>query len=231
MDLPFRYSPGSPAGGPSLKRAFLSLLISSVFLTCCARFSQAALSVDPDAPHAAVWRRLYARMPTLWKSTERLKLREVSEEEMRHIAADVDGDANTNGDSVVDGMYQEAGDTLDSPPIITLCPQLEGTEPDMLFAHEYGHFVWNTKFTDAQHARFRRIWREQKRAGRLITEYAGEDLDEGFAEAFAFYLCRPDDLSATDQRAWAFLHDICSSAGALRGSGDAHHGGAPAGKL
>ncbi len=213
-----------------LSKAFAVSFLFFACLICYASPVHAALMVDNAAPHAMLWRRLYARMPAIWKTSELLNLREVSEEQMRRLAAEADGDERSNGDSVVDGMYQGTVDNPGMPATITLCPDIEGTDTDILFAHEYGHFVWETRLTRGQRARFRRIWNDQKRLGRLVTEYAGEDVDEGFAEAFAYYLCKPEDLSKSDQRAWNFLHDIHAAAGVLRPSSEEDRGGGASGR-
>lgn len=41
----------------------------------------------------------------------------------------------------------------------------------------------------------------------LVSDYADTDLEEGFAEAFAFYIQRPDTLKARAAASSGFLRD------------------------
>ena len=200
--------PVSPLCAPRLRSAFW-LLCS--FVVACVIFSVpsiASLHVRDDAPHAEQWFRLYNELPDVWKTRRVIKLRELPPREMERLVAKLDGDeADRNGDSVVDGCYQ-SGDEDEDTPIITLCETLRGEQAALVFAHEYGHFVWGELLTDSERARYTRLWRTQKRAHHLVTRYAGDSDEEGFAEAFAYSLRRPAQLQKRDSASLQFCRDL-----------------------
>ncbi len=91
---------------------------------------------------------------------------------------------------------------------ISLRETLHGDQAAFVFAHEYGHYVWEDLLTESQRANYGRLWRIQKRARHLVTAYARDSVEEGFAEAFAHYLRKPSLLRKRDARSSAFLADL-----------------------
>ena len=174
--------------------------------------ARATLRVRDDARHAEQWFRLYDELPSPWKTRRAVLLREMSPRDITRLAARLgDREADHNEDSVVDGCYQngEAGD--DGPPIITVCDTLRGDQAALVFAHEYGHFVWDELLTEEQRGRYARVWRIQKRAHHLVTEYARESDEEGFAEAFAYFARHPSQLARKDAASTLFLRDLSAA--------------------
>lgn len=114
-----------------------------------------------------------------------------SDSEASSHAGEDDGD--------VDGVF------VDSPPRITLRIP-DGGEPDMYtFAHEYGHYVWFDQMSESDRRHYRDIYDRQKAQNHLVTRYAATDCDEGFAEAFSFYVAEPPLLARRDPASFQFL--------------------------
>ena len=49
-----------------------------------------------------------------------------------------------------------------------------------------------------------------------MSEYAGEYVEEGFAESFAFFLQEPDTLKRDDPDSYAVLREMSEERGPLR---------------
>ena len=164
------------------------------------------LRIADGAPHASLWKRVYDRIPAPWKSDHPLVVREVTDGEMDALVERSGGNKNPeDASTVVDGCYLEGGQDDDDPASITLRETLNEPNASMVFAHEYGHYVWTYMLTESQKARYARLWRAQKRARHLVTGYAGYSVEEGFAEAFSFLVMRPETLHHRDSVSWQFL--------------------------
>lgn len=170
--------------------------------------ASAELRFRADSLHAPVWKRLYDRMAAVWKADRPVEVREVSDREMDRIVERTEGRRGQRDDSIVDGCYNGDGEEETSPGHITLRASLRGADAEMVFTHEYGHYVWDEILSDTDRSGYRRLWREQRHADHLVTSYAAEDVEEGFAEAFAYYLRKPETLRRRDSRSWAFLNDV-----------------------
>lgn len=197
---------------PRACHAAVCLLALTALVVTAKPAARAILRVRDDARHAEQWFRLYDELPQAWKTRRAILLREMSPRDISRLAARLgDSEADRNDDSVVDGCYQngEAGD--DGPPIITVCDTLKGDQAGLVFAHEYGHFVWNELLTEEQRVRYARVWRSQKRAHHLVTEYARESDEEGFAEAFAYFARHPSQLARKDAASTLFLRDLSAA--------------------
>lgn len=177
----------------------------------CPHPAHAALLVRKDAPHAEQWFRLYNELPPVWKTRRDIKVRELPPEDMARLIVKLGGEeADRHDDSTVDGCYQSEDEDEDTP-VITLADTLRGEQASLVFTHEYGHFVWDALLTDRERARYTRLWRTQKRARHLVTEYAGDSGEEGFAEAFAYYLRKPAQLQKRDPASHQFFREWVDS--------------------
>jgi len=107
--------------------------------------------------------------------------------------------SNAGDTSDIDGVFE------DSPPRVTL--RMNGDSmPDMFtFAHEYGHYVWFDLFSGADRKRYEAIYKRQRAQHHLVTAYASTDLEEGFAEAFSFFVADPASLNHRDADSGRFL--------------------------
>lgn len=189
----------------------------SVFsLMICALFSGGAspsfatLRIADNAPHAALWQQVYDELPSCWKSDRAITVRELPSAEMAALITRNGGRVSPSriGNGIgVDGCYQKDCNSKTNAGTICLCLN-QGTQAELVFAHEYGHFIWDEKLTKAHRASFKRLWQKETRAGRLITKYAGENVEEGFAEVVAYFLRQPDDLYQREPESLLFLQSL-----------------------
>jgi hypothetical protein len=192
--------------GRGHSRSLLACLILTV--VCLVNSSaNAQLRFRAESAHTGVWRHAYSQFPAIWKAHRIVVVREISDAEMDRLVEQFEGPSDKS-DSIVDGCYQATTDNEETAGRITLRESLHGENATLVFVHEYGHYVWSNVLTGADRVRYRRIWREQKRIGNLITEYAGDSDEEGFAEAFAYFIRRPAMLRRLDARSSRFLGDF-----------------------
>ena len=157
--------------------------------------------------HGAFWRRTYSQLPAAWKAHDVVYVREVTDEDMDRFVEKFEG-PNSKDNSIVDGCYQASVAHEDVAGQITLRQSLRGENAALVFTHEYGHYIWSNLLTSADRAWYHRVWRDQKRNNSLITEYAGESDEEGFAEAFAYYIRKPSKLRHVDGRSFAYMTEM-----------------------
>jgi hypothetical protein len=188
----------------------LTLTALAIFVSTALPLSHA--SAGPhfvnDVPNADLWRRVYAQMPEAWKTDRLILVRQLTESQMDRLIDDIGGNDNQHGDTVVDGCYQSGGAADEAFGTISLRETLHGELAAFVFAHEYGHYVWDDLLTEEQRSSYTHLWKVQKRAKHLVTGYAGDSVDEGFAEAFAHFLRKPALLRKRDPRSAAFLTNL-----------------------
>ena len=92
----------------------------------------------------------------------------------------------------------------DPPQIILRIPD-SGKIDFGTFAHEYGHYVWFDLLTKDDRKRYKTLYEKQKSAHKLITDYAYESVEEGFAEAFSADINDPAALLHQDSLSSQFL--------------------------
>ena len=110
-------------------------------------------------------------------------------------------------DGDIDGVFE------DDPPRITLRLPASGEADTFTFAHEYGHYVWFKILSKGDRRRYEAIYDKQRAAHHLVTRYANTELEEGFAEAFSFFVNQPPLLAHRDILSYQFL---------AQWTGDAH---------
>jgi hypothetical protein len=187
-----------------LGRAFASCL-AVLCLFALVLPAAAGLHVEGGSSRAPLFRTLYDKLPDCWKTDREVIVREVSDREMRRlIAEDKRMSREEEDDMVVQGFYDNDGDGK-SPIVITLRSSLSADEARMVFTHEYGHYVWDDLLTKGDRNSYGELWQKQRRRGRLITRYAGDSREEGFAEAFAYFLRDPDRLRRKDVESFLYL--------------------------
>lgn len=102
----------------------------------------------------------------------------------------------------VDGFYQ------DGAKVITLRAPSATADVSTTFTHEYGHYVWMNVLSPAQRDQYRKVYDTQRAAGRLVSPYAAVSVEEGFAEAFSFYIQRRPLLVQKDLSSCCFLDGL-----------------------
>ncbi len=188
----------------------LSLTVIAVAY-CCPPPSRADLHMDDSAAHAARWREVYDGLPSCWKSERTIAVRELSDEEMIDFITRHGGNATANRSgawSTVDGCYQKGCRGATVAGTIRLCVESDSVDAQLVFAHEYAHFIWSEKLTRANRAAFRRLWLQQKRSGHLITNYARDSPEEGFAESAGFFVRQASVLLDRDPASYSFLRGL-----------------------
>lgn len=98
----------------------------------------------------------------------------------------------------IDGVYDR------NPPRIAVEVE-NGRVDNFTFAHEYGHYVWFELMTKADRRAYEAIYKQSRSDRHLVTDYAAVSVDEGFAEAFSFYVNLPQDLQHRDAVSYNFL--------------------------
>jgi hypothetical protein len=102
----------------------------------------------------------------------------------------------------VDGLYQNA------TPTITLRTASPTADLSATFTHEYGHYFWLNVLLPRDRDRYGSLYDKQQLAHRLISPYAAVSVDEGFAEAFSFYLREKPVLARCDPLSCCFLSNL-----------------------
>lgn len=165
-------------------------------------------SSTAESSRRAVWQRVFERVPAALRPRRDVLVREISDQEMDDLVAEDAEQAarQDDDDSIVDGifLYDDEG-----RPTITLRRSLSPADAPLVFAHELGHLVWDTHLTAGERGRFTAAYKQSKSAKRLVTDYAGESAEEGWAEAFSFFVLKPDTLRGRDPRAFDILRQMC----------------------
>ena len=169
--------------------------------------AHAQIRFRADSAHGSLWRSLYSRLPGAWKARDLVYVREVTDDDMDRFVERFEG-PNSKDNSIVDGCYQANIASDDMAGQITLRQSLRGENAALVFVHEYGHYLWSNVLTNGDRARYRRVWRDQKRNHNLVTEYAGDSDEEGFAEAFAYFIRKPAILRRFDSRSCGFMVEL-----------------------
>ncbi len=182
----------------------LSLLLNPIPVS-------ASLRLVGNAPHASLWQHIYEQLPSVWKSDRAVMVRELSDTEMAEFVAQNvggGGDRHAHDDWVIDGCYEASSDPHGDAGTIRVCARLQGQAAELIFTHEYGHFIWLEKLSKQQRGVYQRLWRQQKRVHHLVTEYAAESVAEGFAESLAYFLRQPATLRRSDPVSYRFCCDL-----------------------
>ena len=112
----------------------------------------------------------------------------LSSEEARSI--DVSG---------IDGVYQDVA------PSISLRVGHDDSRLGLTFAHEMGHYTWQHVLTNAQRQQYCTLYKSLKAQHCLVTAYCCVSVEEGFAEAFSYYIVDPGVLHSRDEKSNAFI--------------------------
>ena len=169
--------------------------------------SNAEIHIRHATPRAKLWKKLYEQLPTRWKTTRDILVSVVPESELEKIvASNSNADSSKDEESQIDGCYQNSGSS--KPIKITLRDTLRGKEAELVFTHEYAHYIWDELLTEKQRGIYANHWATQKGLNRLMTDYASESVEEGFAEAFAYYLRQPKNLRRKDTLSYQFMSGL-----------------------
>lgn len=180
-----------------------TILFATFVLLLCPVHADAQMTVaGPASPTAYALTAWAAKhVPAKFGAKESLEVSPLSEDGMDDYLRDGDNpeDKSQGDDDEIDGVF------VNHPPRILLRIHPSGRLDFDTFAHEYGHYVWFDLLTKDDRARYKTLYEKQKTAHKLITSYAAESVEEGFAEAFATEINAPAALLHTDPLSARFL--------------------------
>lgn len=182
------------------------LLSASVLLLLPLSPVKAQMTVaGPPTPAAhtlSVW--FGQHIPVRFQAREPFEVQPLSDFDMDEYlhGSDEDDTPASNSqsdDDEIDGIF------VNHPPRILLRVPESGKIDFYTFAHEYGHYVWFDLLTRDDRKHYAALYSKQKSAHKLITDYAAESVEEGFAEAFAAEVNAPATLLRQDPLSHRFL--------------------------
>jgi hypothetical protein len=144
------------------------------------------------------------RVPSAWRTARMVNIHILNDVDMNAYIRDGSDEHMLSGDAddTIDGIFE------DDPPTITLRGSSACDAIPFTFAHEFGHFFWQNELTKADRCRYANIYGRQKRSHHLVTDYAGVDVHEGFAEAFSYYVIARKTLARRDALSCKFLDAV-----------------------
>jgi len=108
-------------------------------------------------------------------------------------------------DDEIDGLYDSP------PPTITMVSGEDSdAEFELTFVHEYGHHVWLTFLGDWDRSQYGQIYARSLAAHQLVSEYATDSVEEGFAESFAYFIMEPRTLLKRDPASYLYMKSLAA---------------------
>jgi hypothetical protein len=189
-----------------MNRLLLSIVVTGLAVFSSGRCTLAAEleTSGPEAVSQALTSWYDQKIPSAFKIAEPLVVREMSQSELIDYINSGSGKYSSRKEVVshsddIDGVYDS------NPPRIGVRIEGNGKVDNFTFAHEYGHYVWFDLMKKADRKSYEAVYNKSRDAGRLVTDYASVGVDEGFAEAFSFYVNLPQDLKYRDPESFAYL--------------------------
>jgi hypothetical protein len=176
--------------------------------------SSAEAQIVVSSPTEMQTRRLQSwyenHMPIPFRAHSRLVVREFNDAQMNAYLKGNEDDPDSGGVSAMSHTGDDGDGDIDGvfesdPDRIALRLPSAGDLDTFTFAHEYGHYVWFHLFSKDDRKRYEHLYDHQRMTHHLVTRYAETDLEEGFAEAFSFYVCEPLMLTHRDALSSQFL--------------------------
>lgn len=159
----------------------------------------------PETPATQTLNTWYGRtLPACFQARDRVWLYPLGDRAMDSYLKSVgleDGTSYAGGNGEILGVFAERQKR------ISLRVSPAGGVDLQTLTHEYGHYVWFHLLNTRDRKQYRGIYKRQAQTRALVSHYAGTNLEEGFAEAFAFYVRQPARLQAKDPISFRFLAD------------------------
>jgi len=196
----------------SCRNAFLSLPALTILVVIWfAVPARAQLSVsaptDPRARHLQSWYEHH--VPARFRAHTLLTVHELDDTQMdAYLNGGEDGQEDDSSSHTADDTGDIDGVFESDPDRIALRIPVTGDIDMFTFAHEYGHYVWFHLLSKDDRRRYETLYKRQRAAHHLVTDYAATDVEEGFAEAFSFYASAPPMLARRDSASFDFLNQI-----------------------
>ncbi len=185
-------------------RTLTLLILVTALSTRTLQSASAQIAVlSPEPASAQTLTSWYSHhIPARFRATSRLTIRELPEAEMDiYLHGGSEDASHSEGDDMadIDGVYESRPDRM-----ALRLPPKRGIDM-FTFAHEYGHYVWFHLLSEDDRRRYEVLYKRRRTTGHLVTRYAENGVEEGFAEAFSFYVAQPPILAARDPEAFQFL--------------------------
>ena len=181
-------------------------IVGSVFLGLAMSPLRADVSVSGGAYHQRAFiQSIYQTMiPARFHTRQTVAVHLLDDRQMAtYLNSGDDSLSASHGENdTIDGVFE------DGPPLITLRETRPDDEIQFTVAHEYGHYLWEHLMNRSEKVRYARIYRVQRSNGSLVSDYAGTSLNEGFAEAFSYYVNDGDELAGKDPLSMQFIDSL-----------------------
>jgi hypothetical protein len=142
-------------------------------------------------------------IPSCFRSSANITLYAFDDHDMdrylRSVGLASGASCSKDGDLEIDGLFDNRRTSI----FVRVSDQ--GAFNNQALTHEYGHYVWFRLFSKKDRGKYRKIYNGQRHNHFLISDYSYTNLEEGFAEAFAFYVISPNLLQQKDAASYAFL--------------------------
>lgn len=153
-------------------------------------------------------------LPACFQARDRVALYPLNDRDMDHYSKSVgleDGASyeSDNGDGEIMGLF------ADRQKRISVRVASNGAMDLQTLTHEYGHYVWFHVFSKDDRKQYKELYKRQAASRALVSNYAETNLEEGFAEAFAFYIEQPDKLKSRDSASFQYLTNWVATHSAL----------------
>lgn len=188
----------------AFKKYLILLALAGLLLPLRAAHAQIVVA-GPSTPTTQALSAWYEHtLPPCFRATDRVTLYSLDNHDMDRYLKSVgleDGAsyASALGDGEITGLFAERQKR------ISLRVSPDGTFDQQTLTHEYGHYVWFHRLTKNDRKQYRGLYKRQAETRALVSNYAETNLEEGFAEAFAFYIQQPAVLKAKDPVSFQFL--------------------------
>ena len=181
---------------------FILLLTSGLLLAPHPVSAQMAVVGPPTPATRTLTTWFQQHIPVRFQARGRIEVQPLSDDAMDDYLHDGTSDSENNSDDDdddIDGVF------VDDPPQIVLRVPVSGHLDFYTFAHEYGHYVWFDLLSQDDRKRYKALYERQRSARHLITDYASDCVEEGFAEAFSYDINDPSALQHQDPLSYQFL--------------------------
>jgi hypothetical protein len=189
-----------------ISRACCALLLTIGLVLTCAQARADLTIVGLATPTGLMLQHWYSsELPPCFSAKDDIALYPLEDPGMDNYLKSIglsDGTSYSKSDAgEIDGLF------VNRQKRISVRVDSNGGVDMETLSHEYGHYVWFHLFTNSERQQYRDIYKHQSRDKQLVTDYAATNLEEGFAEAFAFFVVDPLKLDAADPVSYQFLLD------------------------
>ena len=190
---------------PALLGRVLAPLSFALLAAPCSASADLSIA-GPATPTALMLSNWYQhRLPACFAAIDSMTLYPLRDRDMDAYLTSIglsDGTSYADSsDGEIDGLFVERQKRIS----VRVNPA-GGVDMETL-SHEYGHYVWFHLFDKCKRGEYRAIYKQQSRLHELVSDYAATNLEEGFAEAFAYFLVDPAKLNAADPASYRFLQE------------------------